>query len=90
MKPARPSRTLTTLAVGFLVLDAVLFALAAMAFNRPLLSIPAAICAGAGLLVVLAWRRYRRTLLELEDARREMKREVEALRELLQSKHFSN
>ena len=72
------------------MLDAVLFALAAVAFNRPLLAIPAAICAGAGLLVVLAWRRYRRTLLELEDARREMKHEVEALRELLQSKNISN
>lgn len=85
-----PSRTLTTAAVGFLWLDAVLFALAAFAFDRPLLSMPAAICAGAGALVVLAWRRYRRTVLELEDARREMKREVEALRELLQSKHISN
>ena len=85
-----PSRTLTTAAVGFLLLDAVLFAIAAIAFNRPLLAIPAAICAAAGALVVLAWRRYRRTLLELEDARREMKREVEALRALLQSKNLSN
>jgi len=41
-------------------------------------------------VVVVAWRRYRRTLLELEDARRDMKREVEALRELLQSRHFQN
>jgi hypothetical protein len=85
-----PSRTLTTAAVGFLLLDAVLFALAAMAFTRPLLLLPAAACAGAGGLVVLAWRRYRRTLRELEQARREMKREVEALRELLQSKNISN
>ena len=88
MKP--PSRTLTTAAVGFLLLDAVLFALAALTFNRPLLLIPAAICAVAGGVVVVAWRRYRRTLLELEDARRDMKREVEALRELLQSRHFQN
>jgi len=85
-----PSRTLTTAAVGFLLLDAVLFALAALTFNRPLLLIPAAICAVAGGVVVVAWRRYRRTLLELEDARRDMKREVEALRELLQSRHFQN
>lgn len=88
MKP--PSRTPTTLAVGFLLLDAVLFALAAIAFRRPLLLLPAAVCAAAGALVVLAWRRYRRTLLELEEARREMKREVEALRQLLQSKNMSN
>lgn len=88
MKP--PNRTPTTLAVGFLLLDAVLFALAAIAFSRPLLLLPAAVCAAAGALVVLAWRRYRRTLLELEEARREMKREVESLRQLLQSKNMSN
>jgi len=85
-----PSRTLTTAAVGFLLLDAVLFAFAALTFNRPLLLIPAVICAIGGALVVVAWRRYRRTLLELEEARRDMKREVEALRELLQSHHFQN
>ena len=90
MKPPPPSRTLTTAAVGFLLLDAVLFAFAALTFNRPLLLIPAGICAVAGGLVVVAWRRYRRTLLELEEARREMKREVEALRALLQSHHFQN
>lgn len=88
MKP--PSRALTTAAVGFLLLDAVLFALAAVAFSRPLLLIPAAICLGAGGLVVLAWRRYRRTLLEVEEARREMKREVEELRELLHSRGIQN
>ena len=82
--PLRASRTLTTAAVGFLLLDAILFALAAIACNRLLLLIPAAVCAAAGVLVVVAWRRYRRTLLELEEARREMKREVKALRELLQ------
>jgi len=85
-----PSRTLTTAAVGFLLLDAVLFALAAFAVHRPLLLIPSGLCAIAGGLVVLAWRRYRRTLLELEEARREMRREVEALRELLQSHDLQN
>jgi hypothetical protein len=85
-----PSRALTTAAVGFLLLDAVLFALAAVAFSRPFLLLPAAVCAAAAGLVVLAWRRYRRTLLELEEARREMKREVEALRELLQSRDLQN
>jgi Flp pilus assembly protein TadB len=85
-----PSRALTTAAVGFLLLDAVLFALAAITFHRLLLLLPAAVCAAAGGFVVLAWRRYRRTLVELEDARREMKREVEALRDLLHSKNISN
>jgi hypothetical protein len=90
VKTPAPSRTLTTAAVGFLLLDAVLFAFAALTFNRPLLFIPAVICAIGGGFVVVAWRRYRRTLLELEEARREMKREVEALRELLQGHHFQN
>jgi hypothetical protein len=85
-----PSRALTTAAVGFLLLDAALFALAAIAFSRPLLLLPAAICAAAGGGVVLAWRRYRRTLLDLEAARREMRREVEALRALLQSHDLHN
>jgi hypothetical protein len=41
-------------------------------------------------MVVLAWRRYRRTLLELQEARRDMRRQVEELRELLHSKNLSN
>ncbi|MGH7529740.1 MAG: hypothetical protein ACREMN_05110 [Gemmatimonadales bacterium] len=84
----RPSRTLTTAAVGFLLLDAVLFGLAGVAW-RPLLLIPAAICLLAAGLVLVAWRRYRRTLDELAEARREMRREVDSLRELLQT-HLRN
>ena len=85
-----PSRTLTTAAVGFLLLDAILFALAGVTFSRPWLFLPAAICLVAGTMVVLAWRRYRRTLLELEEARRDMRRQVEELRDLLHSKNLSN
>lgn len=85
-----PSRTLTTAAIGFLLLDAALLALAAVMFDRPLLLVPAGLCAGAAALVVLGWRRYRRTLAELEEARRDMKREVESLRELLQDHHLHN
>jgi hypothetical protein len=90
VKTPTPSRTLTTAAVGFLLLDAILFAFAAVTFSRPWLFLPAAICLGAGTMVVLAWRRYRRTLLELEEARREMRRQVEELRDLLHSKNLSN
>lgn len=89
MSLARPRRTLTTFAVGFLLLDAVLLGLAAVAAARPLLFIPAGVCAGAAVLVVVAWRRYRRTLAELADARREMKQEAESLRELLDT-HLRN
>lgn len=90
MKARSPSRTLTTLAVGFLLLDAVLLALAGVGFDRPLFVALAVLFAVAALVVVLAWRRYRRTLVELDEARREMKREVEEIRALLHSHHFQN
>lgn len=83
--PKAPSRTLTTLAVGFLLLDAALLAWAGVGLGRPWLVAGAGGCVAAGLLVLLAWRRYRRTLAELDEARREMKREVESLRDLLRN-----
>lgn len=86
MKP--PSRTLTTLAVGFLLLDAILFGIAGVAW-RPLLLIPAGICALAAGLVLIAWRRYRRAIAELAEARREMRAEAESLRALLHT-HLRN
>jgi hypothetical protein len=70
------TRAVTIFAVGFLALDAVLFALV----NRFLW---AAVCGVAALLVVVGWRRYRRAMAELADARKEMKREVESIRDLL-------
>jgi sensor domain CHASE-containing protein len=76
------SRIVTTFAVGFLTLDALLFALAER-------FIPAAVCAVAAVLVVLAWRRYRRVMSELAEARRDMKREAESIRALLET-HFRN
>lgn len=82
MKRPSPSRVITTLAVGFLTLDALLFALAGR-------FLPAAVCAAAAIVVILAWRRYRRALAELADARREMKREAESIRELLHT-HLRN
>ena len=82
MKAPPPSRALTTFTVGFLILDALLFALAER-------FIAAGVCAAAAGLVILAWRRYRRIMTELADARREMKREAEAIRDLLQT-HLRN
>jgi hypothetical protein len=70
------TRAVTVFAVGFLTLDAALFALV----NRFLW---AAVCAVAAVLVVVGWRRYRRAMTELADARKEMKREVESIRDLL-------
>jgi uncharacterized membrane protein YccC len=81
--PSPPSRTLTTVAVGFLLLDGVLLGWAGLDLGRPWLVGAAGVCVAAALLVVGVWRRYRRTLQELEDARREMKQDVESLRDLL-------
>ena len=58
------------------MLDAVLFALV-----RRFLW--AAVCAFAAVLVIVAWRRYRQAMADLAAARKEMKREVESIRELL-------
>jgi len=73
------TRAVTIFAVGFLLLDAVLFGLVGR-------FVWAAVCAGAAVLVVLGWRRYRRAMAELADARREMKQEVESLRQLLHTR----
>lgn len=89
MNPSSPSRALATFAVGFLLLDAILFAIAAAAVHRPLLFVAAGLCAAGAGFVIVAWRRYRRTLAELAEARREMKREAESIRELLQT-HLRN
>jgi uncharacterized membrane protein len=70
------TRGVTLLAVGFLLLDAVLFALVSR-------FIWAAVCGIAAGLVMIGWRRYRRAMAELADARKEMKREVESIRDLL-------
>ena len=85
-----PTRTLTTLAVGFLALDALLLGYAGIAWGRPVLTLGGGACALGVVFVLLAWRRYRRTLTELEAARREMKHEVDSLRDLLQSRHLNN
>jgi len=72
------TRAVTVFAVGFLALDAVLFALVSR-------FLWAGVCAVAAVLVVVGWRRYQRAMAELADARKEMKREVESIRDLLHS-----
>ncbi|HXV89926.1 MAG TPA: hypothetical protein VD707_01070 [Gemmatimonadales bacterium] len=85
-----PSRALTTIAVGVLVLDAALLAIAGVALDRWSLLVGGAACSVLALLVALGWRRYRRTLTEIESARREMRRDVESIRELLHRHHLNN
>jgi len=88
MKP--PSRVPTTLAVGFLALDALLLGYAGLAWQRPYLVVAGGVCLLGVVVVVAAWRRYRRTLADLELARRDMKQEVVSIRELLQGHHQNN
>ncbi len=83
-------KLLTVFAVGFLLLDAALLGWAGVRMGRPWLLVVAAVCATASVLPVIAWRRYRRTLAELAEHRREMKREVEEIRELLHSRNIRN
>jgi HAMP domain-containing protein len=77
-------RAVTTVAVGFLTLDAVLLFSAGALTRRPGFFVAGGVCALAAVFVVLLWRRYRRTLAELARARREMRAEIESIRELLQ------
>lgn len=70
------TRGVTIVAVGFLLLNAVLLALIAH-------WVWAGICVGVAGLVLLGWFRYRRAIAELREARKDMQREVESLRDLL-------
>ena len=70
------TRAVTILAVGFLLLDAVLFALVSR-------FLWAAVFGVAAVLVIVGWQRYSRIMADLAAARKEMKREVESIRELL-------
>ncbi|HWC73232.1 MAG TPA: hypothetical protein VG454_04775 [Gemmatimonadales bacterium] len=70
------TRAVTIFAVGFLLLNAVLLAMIDHFFW-------AALCGIAAVLAVVGWFRYRRVLAELAAARKEMKREVESIRDLL-------
>jgi hypothetical protein len=70
------TRGVTIFAVGFLLLNAALLFMV----NR---YIWAAVFTVGAVLVVIGWFWYRRAMADLVDARKEMKREVESLRDLL-------
>lgn len=79
MTTAAFTRGVTIFAVGFLVLNAVLLAMIGH-------WVWAAICVAVAVLTVLGWFRYRRAMAELAEARKDMKREVESLRDLLHTR----
>ena len=79
-------KILTAFAVVFLLLNAVLLGWAGIGMHRPWLVVAAGVFVAASFLVILAGRRYRRIVAELQDERRDMKREVESLRELLRNR----
>jgi len=72
------TRAVTIFAVGFLLLNAVLLVMIDQI-------VWAVVFAGVALLAVVGWFRFRRAMAELVDARKEMKREIESLRDLLQT-----
>jgi hypothetical protein len=74
------TRGVTIFAVGFLLLNATLLFLV----QRYLW---ATVCGMGAVLVVIGWFWYRRAMRDLAAARTEMKREVEALRDLLHTHH---
>lgn len=73
----------TFAAVGFLLLDASLLFYGAITFHRVALGVGGALCFLLAVLVYYAWLKYRRILAELTAARKDMRHEVEELRELI-------
>jgi len=70
------TRAVTIFAVGFLLLNAVLLVMIDQI-------VWAVVFGGVALLAVVGWFWFRRAMAELVDARKEMKREIESLRDLL-------
>ena len=73
----------TFAAIGFLLLDAFLLGYGAITFHRISLGVGGALCFVLAVLVFYAWLKYRRILAELTAARRDMRHEVEELRDLI-------
>ena len=77
---------LAIVTLALLLFNAILLAWAGVGMERPWLLVAAGVCVAASVLVVIAWRRYRRIVAELPDDRLAMKREVESLRDLLRNR----
>jgi hypothetical protein len=76
-------RVITLVAVGFLTLDGVLLVLAAAWGREPAPAVGGAACLATAGVVWRFWRRHRRVAAELAAARRALRDEARALRDLL-------
>lgn len=76
-------RTLTVVAVGFLLLDGVLLAFAGVWGHQPVALAGGLLCLGAAAGVLWLWRRHQRAVRELAEARVAVQEEARALRDLV-------
>lgn len=81
---------MATFAIGFLVLDALLLVWFGVELKRAALVWGGIVCAIGAVAMVFVWRRYRRTLEDLDARRLEMKAEAESLRQLLRERNLHN
>lgn len=88
MKRPPPGRVLAVFAVGFLLLDAFFLIWLGVELSRRPLVWGGVACALAAGVVVLVWRRYVRMMADLSADRRDLRAEVESIRELLRERHL--
>lgn len=81
-RPVR-GRIATIVAVGVLILDGVLLALAGLWGARYGLLVAGLVCLGLAGLVFKAWQRHQARMVELAAARRDVADEARALRDLV-------
>ena len=90
MSKPPPGRFLAIFTVGFLLLDAMLLVWLGIELSQGRLVAGGIACVVAAGVVVWVWRRYRTTLDDISVQRREMKAEVEAIRDLLRDHNHQN
>ncbi|HXJ30509.1 MAG TPA: hypothetical protein VNG35_07715 [Gemmatimonadales bacterium] len=90
MKQPPPGRFLAIFTVGFLSLDALLLIWLGVDLSRGRLVVGGVVCVVAAGVVILVWRRYRHVLDDISIQRREMKAEVDAIRDLLRDKNHQH